>query len=151
MTTVYDVPADRLIQKIAEKLKSNEKIKAPEWAEYIKTGVHKEKAPVEREWWHKRVAAVLRKIYIKGPIGTSRLAAEFGGKVDRGSKPYKARKGSRSIARHSLKQLEAAGLILTKNRRGRMISTDGQKLLDQTAHEVLVELVKEDSSMAKYA
>lgn len=151
MTTVYDVPADRLIQKIAEKLKSNEKIKAPEWAEYIKTGVHKEKAPVEREWWHNRVAAVLRKIYIKGPIGTSRLAAEFGGKVDRGSKPYKARKGSRSIARHSLKQLEAAGLILTKNRRGRMISTDGQKLLDQTAHEVLVELVKEDSSMAKYA
>lgn len=151
MTTVYDVPADRLIRKVAEKLKSNEKIKAPEWAEYIKTGVHKEKAPVEREWWHKRVAAVLRKIYIKGPIGTSRLAAEFGGKVDRGSKPYKARKGSRSIARHSLKQLEAAGLILTKNRRGRMISTDGQKLLDQTAHEVLVELVKEDSSMAKYA
>jgi small subunit ribosomal protein S19e len=151
MTTVYDVPADRLIQRIAEKLKSNEKIKAPEWAEYIKTGVHKEKAPVEREWWHKRVAAILRKIYIKGPIGTSRLAAEFGGKVDRGSKPYKARKGSRSIARHSLRQLEAAGLIFNKNRKGRVISTDGQKLLDQTAHEVLVELVKEDSSMAKYA
>jgi small subunit ribosomal protein S19e len=151
MTTVYDVPADRLIRKVAEKLKSNEKIKAPEWAEYVKTGVHKEKAPVEREWWHNRVAAVLRKIYIKGPIGTSRLAAEFGGKADRGCKPYKARKGSRSIARHSLKQLEAAGLILTKNKRGKMISTDGQKLLDQTSHEVLVELVKEDSSMAKYA
>jgi len=151
MTTVYDVPADRLIQRVAEKLKNNEKIKAPEWADYIKTGVHKEKAPVERGWWHNRVAAVLRKIYIRGPIGTSRLAAEFGGKVDRGSKPYKARKGSRSIIRHSLRQLEDAGLILTKNKRGRMISTDGQKLLDQTAHEVLVELVKEDSSMAKYA
>ena len=117
MVNVYDVPAQQLIVRVAEKLKDDGKIRSPEWSNYVKTGVHKEKAPTQNDWWYFRVAALLRKVYVKGPIGVSRLSAEFGGKVDRGSKPYRARQGGRAITRTALKQLEEIGLVA--NEKGR--------------------------------
>jgi small subunit ribosomal protein S19e len=83
MVTVYDVPAEALILKVAEKLKENDKIVPPEWAEFVKTGVHTERAPVQEDWWFTRAASILRKLYVKGPMGTSKLAGEYGGFNDR--------------------------------------------------------------------
>jgi small subunit ribosomal protein S19e len=71
-----------------------------------------------------------------GPIGTSRLAAEYGGFADRGSKPNKAVKGSRAIARRCLIQLEQSGLIAKHKRDGRVITPKGQAMLDKVAKEV---------------
>jgi small subunit ribosomal protein S19e len=150
MPTPYEVPANLLIPKVAEHLKQEGKVSPPDWSNYVKTGVHKEKSPVNPDWWYERVAAVLRKVYIKGPIGTSRLAAEFGGRRDRGAKPYRARKGSRSIARHSLKQLEDAGYLAKMNRKGRTVSPDGRRLLDKLARGVLKDLAKEKPDLHKY-
>lgn len=150
MVNVYDVPAGPLIDKLAERLKGEGKIKTPEWADYVKTGVHKEKAPSQDDWWYQRVAAILRKIYINGPIGVSRLSAEFGGKVDRGSKPYKARKGSRSITRAALKQLEEFGYVVIEKGRGRMISPPGRSLLDNVSYEIFKELAKDNVELSKY-
>ena len=45
MTTIYDVPADSLISELAKELKENKKINPPEWAQFVKTGVHKERRP----------------------------------------------------------------------------------------------------------
>lgn len=137
MTTIYDVPANILIDKTAKKLKEIEEIKPPEWTKFAKTGVHKEKAPIQKDWWYTRVAAVLRKVYIEGTIGTSRLSALFGGAQDRGSKRYKARKGSRSVIRHSLMQLEASGFVITDKGKGRTITPKGQSFLDNTANEIM--------------
>ncbi|UCE38154.1 MAG: 30S ribosomal protein S19e [Thermoplasmata archaeon] len=150
MVNVYDVPAEQLVGKLAEKLKSEGKIKSPEWAGYVKTGVHREKAPSQDDWWYHRIAAVLRKVYVKGPIGVSRLSSEFGGKVDRGSKPYKARKGSRSITRAALKQLEEQGYVVNEKGRGRMISPIGRSLLDNVSYELYKELAKDNVELAKY-
>ncbi len=150
MVNVYDVPANPLINKVAEKLKSDGKIKPPEWADYVKTGIHKDKAPIQEDWWYIRAAAVLRKIYIKGPIGVSRLSSEFGGKIDRGAKPYKARKGSRSIIRKTFMQLEELGYIIAETGKGRKISPQGRSLLDNTSHEVFKELAKENVGLMKY-
>ncbi|MGI6472504.1 MAG: 30S ribosomal protein S19e [Candidatus Methanomethylophilaceae archaeon] len=140
MVTVYDVPAEKLILKAAEKLKGNDKISPPEWAEYVRTGRHTEKAPVQEDWWFTRSASILRKLYIKGPMGTSRLAAEYGGYADRGSKPNRAVKGSRNIVRKCMIQLEAAGLLISVEKKGRTISPAGQSLLDNAAKEVYDEL-----------
>jgi small subunit ribosomal protein S19e len=142
MVTVYDIPPEKLIAKAANQLKSIESIKAPEWAEFAKTGRHTEKAPVQVDWWYTRSASVLRKVYIKGPIGTSRLAAEYGGFADRGSKPNRAVKGSRAIARRCLIQLEQAGLIAKDKRNGRMITAKGQSLLDSAAKQAYDETHK---------
>lgn len=139
MVTVYDVPAEKLILKAAEKLKQVDAVKAPEWAEFVKTGRHTEGAPVQDDWWYIRAASVMRKVYIKGPIGTSRLAAEYGGFADRGSKPNRAVKGSRAIARRCLIQLEDAGFLVKDKKNGRIISPKGQSFLDNAAKEALDE------------
>ena len=136
MVTVYDVPAEELILKTAEKLKENDKIVPPEWAEFAKTGRHTERAPIQDDWWYTRAASILRKLYVKGPMGSSKLAAEYGGFADKGSMPNRAVKGSRNIARKCLMQLETAGYLLPTSKQGRMISPKGQSLLDNTAKEV---------------
>jgi len=136
MVAVYDVPAEELILKTAEKLKGNDKIAPPSWAEFAKTGRHTERAPTQDDWWYTRAASILRKLYVKGPMGSSKLAAEYGGYADKGSMPNRAAKGSRSIARKCLMQLEAAGYLLPTSKEGRMISPAGQSLLDNTAKEV---------------
>ena len=140
MVTVYDVPAEKLILKAAEKLKGDDNITPPEWAEYVRTDRHTEKAPTQDDWWFTRSASILRKLYIKGPMGTSRLAAEYGGYADKGSKPNRAVKGSRNIVRKCMIQLEAAGLLVSVEKQGRNISPAGQSLLDNAAKEVYDEL-----------
>ena len=44
MAKVYDVPADELISKLTEVLKSEE-IDIPTWAVFVKTGAHADKPP----------------------------------------------------------------------------------------------------------
>ena len=136
MVTVYAVPSEKLIANVAQKLKASGAVNPPEWAEFVKTGVHAEKAPIQADWWYTRTASVLRKVYVKGPIGTSKLAAEYGGFNDRGSKPNKAVKGSRSIVRKALMQLEAAGLVAKNKNNGRIVTPKGQAMLDSAAKEV---------------
>ena len=77
---------------------------------------------------------------MKGPMGSSRLASEYGGFADRGSMPNRAVKGSRNIARKCMMQLEAAGLLVSKEKQGRSISPAGQSLLDNAAKEVYDEM-----------
>jgi len=150
MVNVYDVPAEPLINKLAEKLKNEEKLAPPEWSDYVKTGVHKEKAPSQDDWWYLRIEAILRKVYIMGPIGVVKLSAEFGGRIDRGSKPYKARMGSRSITRVALKKLEQQGYVVNEKGKGRMISSQGRSLLDNISYDIFKEIVKDNVELTKY-
>lgn len=149
MTTVYDIPADMLINNIAKKLKEEKKITPPEWALFAKTGTHKELPPDNPDWWFVRCASLLRRIYIDGPIGVSRLRSFYGGKHRRGSKPPHFSKGSGSVIREALQQLEKAGYIKT-NKIGRMITPAGQSFLDNISHEVKKELIKFNSALEKY-
>ena len=150
MTTAYDVPAGQLVEALTRKLRETDSVKATDWTEFAKTGRHREKAPIEADWWHRRVASVLRKVYIMGPVGTSRLAAEFGGAADRGSKPNKAVKGSGSATRMALQQLEKAGLVQQQKSRGRVISGKGRSFVDDAAHEVFQSVVKVEPGLEKY-
>jgi small subunit ribosomal protein S19e len=150
MTTVYDVPAQPLIDNLAKKLQENEHIRSPDWASYVKTGPHRERPPINKDWWYIRVAAVLRKVYIHSPIGVSHLRSMFGGSADKGSKPNKAVLGSGTIIRHSLKQLEKAGFVQAEKGKGRSITNKGRSILDNAAHEVLQELVADNPELGKY-
>ncbi|UCH89655.1 MAG: 30S ribosomal protein S19e [Thermoplasmata archaeon] len=150
MTSVYDVPAKPLIKNLAKKLQENDHIKTPDWASYVKTGPHRERPPVNSDWWYIRVAALLRKIYMNSPVGVTHLRSMYGGKADKGSKPNKALMGSGAIIRRSLQQLEKAGLIETEKGKGRVITSKGRSLLDHSAHEVLQELASENPELGKY-
>ena len=139
MVNVYDVPANDLINAAKEELKKNEKISVPEWALFVKSGASRERPPQQPDFWHIRAAALLRKIYVKGPIGVSRLTVEYGGKRNRGAKPEHHYRGSGKVIRVLLQQLESAGLI-KKSKRGRSITPAGQKFLDSVAFKVSKEI-----------
>ena len=132
MTTVYDVPADIFIEETASELKSLPEILPPQWAPFVKTGVNRELPPDNPDWWYVRSAAVLRKVYLRGPIGTRRLKSFFGGKKNRGSKAEKSKRGSGSIARKILQQLERAKFVETLPH-GRQITAKGMAFLDSVA------------------
>lgn len=150
MTTAYDVPADALIKKIAEKLKQDKTFTPPEWARFVKTSLHSENPPMDPDWWYTRCASILRKVYIRKSIGIERLRAEYGGKKDKGSKPYRAVKGSGSIVRKALQQLEEAGYVTKIKGKGRVITPKGQSFVDNTAHEVKLELEEQIPELKKY-
>lgn len=136
MATPFDVEPDALIGLLSEKLKGYREVEPPEWAALVKTGVHKERIPDNPDWWYVRSAAILRTLHMKGPVGVERLRTKYGGKKDKGNKPPRFAKGSGSIQRKILQQLEAAGLVEKTEGDGRKISPKGQSLLDQCAREI---------------
>lgn len=96
--TVRDVRADAFIAAYAQVLKNNDKFVVPKWADTIKTGVHKELAPYDPDWYYIRagkeaifsslylivsnflfIAAVARKVYLKQGTGVGALKKRFGG------------------------------------------------------------------------
>ena len=137
MVTARDVDPQQLLEVLKEELKKMKEIQPPEWSNFVKTGVSRERPPEQEDWWYIRSAAVLRKIYLYGPLGIQRLRKMFGGKKNRGHKPEHFYPGSGSIIRKILQQLEKSGLVKTKKGKGRMISPKGQKLLDNTAHKLV--------------
>ena len=149
MPTVFDIPPNILIEKVAERLKEMEEFKPPEWVRYVKTGVHKERSPEQIDWWYYRVAAVFRKVYTDGPVGIERLRTAYGGRKNRGSKPEKFMKGSGSIVRKALQQLEKAEFV-EKTDEGRVVSAKGRSFLDRISAEIKGELEKEIPAIAKY-
>lgn len=136
MTTVYDVPPNDLISAVAQELKAGSKVQPPEWAPYVKTGAHKEMPPTNPDWWYVRCASVLRRIYIDGPVGVSRLRSYYGGKHRMPVATARHSKGGGSIIREALQQLEKAGYVKKANRKGRQMTPEGQAFLDNTAHKV---------------
>jgi small subunit ribosomal protein S19e len=150
MTHPNDVPPSALLPRLATELRTRQSVDPPPWAQFVKTGVHKERAPTQADWWYLRSASVLRKIYLQGYVGIARLSAEYGGKRDRGSAPYHARSGSRSVLREIVHQLEKSGLVQRYKTKGRRVSPEGAKLLDSVSREVLKSLAAERPELAKY-
>jgi small subunit ribosomal protein S19e len=149
MATVYDIPADTLIKRIADRLKEMEEINPPEYSKFIKTGVHKQRAPEQPDWWYIRAAAVFRKIYTDGPVGIKRLRVAYGGKKRRGVKRPRFRMGSGALIRDIVQQLEKAGYV-SSYKRGRVVSPQGRAFLDKSATEVKKKILDKFPSLEKY-
>jgi len=133
MVGARDIPANELIEKASAELEK--KITMPDWARIVKTGVSRERPPEQKNWWYLRSASILRKVYIEGPVGVSRLRTFYGGLHRRGHKPAHYAKGSGKVIRVILQDLERAGLIekVNKPKKGRVATREGQKFLDKVA------------------
>lgn len=146
MSTVYDVPAWELIQEVAEILKKEHaEVTPPPYSQFWKTGVFKEKAPESPDWWYIRCASILRKVYLTGPVGISRLRTVYGGRNRGDVKLAHFTKGSGSIIRKAFQQLHKAGLLEIVEGKGRRISGKGKSLLDKASHQVNLKLKKGES------
>ena len=151
MPTPYDIPSSDLIDRLAKHLKEEvDEINPPAWTLFAKTGVHTQRPPTNPNWWFVRSASVLRKIYVKGPIGIELLRQEYGGRIDKGVKPEHAAKGSGSIIRNIIRQLSKAGLVKTYRTQGRVVTNEGRRLLDRLSTEIKNELEKNKPELTKY-
>jgi small subunit ribosomal protein S19e len=132
---MYDTDAKVVIDNLAKDLK--EIIKQPEWTPYVKTGTHKQRPPADKEWFFTRAAAVLRTVALKGPIGVSKLRTKYGGRKNNGYKPEHFCKGSGSVIRHALQELDKAGLTIQAEKgvhKGRIVTPKGAKMLAKAGY-----------------
>ncbi len=147
MVNFKDIPPEILLKRLSTELAKS--IKEPDWVEDVKTGEHRERGPNNDDWYYVRLASVLRKIALIGPIGIERLASEYGGKVDRGSKRYHASKGSRKLLRQILIDLESKGYV-KKDKKGRSLTAEGMKILNAVSLEAVNEIKEKIPSITKY-
>jgi len=138
LANIKDVPAQVMITEIAKDLKTNKKVKAPEFAEFVKTGCSRERAPQDADWWYVRMASILRKVAINDKTTVNSLRTYYGGRKNRGVKPEEFRKAGGKIIRVCLQDLEKLGLVSKSDeKKGRVITSAGQKYLDKMATEIL--------------
>ena len=150
MAKVYDVPADELISKLTDVLKSEE-IDVPTWAVFVKTGAHADKPPQKPDWWHTRCASILRKIYLHGPLSVNDLRTMYGdGKRNMyyGARHHKDASGA--IVRNIIHSLEKLGYVEKVEKKGRILTKHGIKKLDILATEILKEKIAEEPRLSIY-
>ena len=151
MAKVYDVPANVLISKLAEVLKT-EDIPAPSWSLFVKTGAHADKPPQKSDWWHTRCASILRKIYLHGPISVNELRTMYGdGKRNMyyGARHHKDASGA--IIRNAMHGLEKLGYVEKVEKKGRVLSRQGMQKLDKMSTEILGEMIQKTPKLKIYS
>lgn len=151
MVKAYDIPADLFIERLAEHLKKDSKIEPPSWAGFVKTGSHAERVPQNRDWWYVRCASLLRKVYIHGPVGLSDLKSVYGGRKKVGYAPAHHRDAGGAIIRKALQQLESSGYVTKAIGKGRVLTQDGMKKLDNLGKQIHKELIKISPELKRYA
>jgi len=134
--TVKDVSAQDFIKAYAKCLKRSGRVDVPRWGDIVKTGVTKELAPYDPDWFYTRTAAIARKIYLRPGLGIGDFKRHFGGCYSNGSRPRHFAKSSGSVCRHALKQLEKLKVVEKDKKSGRKITVTGQRDLDRIAGQV---------------
>ena len=135
--TVRDVSAPAFIAAYAEVLKNNDKFVVPKWADTVKTGVHKELAPYDPDWYFIRAAAIARKIYLRQGTGVGALKKRFGGSYRRGARPEIHQDAAGGLIRTIVIALDDLKVTEKCSKGGRKISRVGQQALDLVAGQVL--------------
>ena len=150
MVRVYDVPADKLIDAVAQHLKKIPELEPPQWAPFVKTGSHAERPPQRSDWWYTRAASILRKVYTHGPIGLQQLESTNGGSKALSYSPKHHRDAGGSIIRNLMKELEQAELVTKQGNKGRVLTPKGVALMDKISKDIFKELVREVPALARY-
>lgn len=136
---VRDVDPKALLTMLKEELKKLSQLQPPPWSYYVKTGAHKERLPEQPDWWHMRAASLLRRVYMDGPVGISRLRSYYGGRQNRGQSPERFRRAGGKIIRTILQQLEQAGLMKRVERGGRKVTPRGAAMLENLVKRMIAE------------
>ena len=87
-------------------------VSMPDWGQYVKTAVDRERPPTQENWWYLAHGGYSCERWpATDPVGVTQLAQAFGGKKDNGAMPNTPGVASRHIIRTALQQLEDAGLV----------------------------------------
>lgn len=110
-TSVRDVKASTFVRAYAAHLKRSGKLDTPEWVSVVKTGISKQLAPMDPDWFYIRVASIARRIYMKPGTGVGELRTIHGSAKNSGSRPSHHCKASGIIIRKALQSLEKLKLL----------------------------------------
>jgi len=138
---IYDVPSKYLIEETSKIL--GQELEQPSFAIYVKTGMHKERAPQREDWFFVRMASIMYRAYKWQVIGTERLRSYYGGRKNRGLKTEHHYKASGKVIRSAVQTLEKAGYLEVAKPKGRKISSKGFKLLNEIS-KVVAKNMQED-------
>ncbi|MCS7094790.1 MAG: 30S ribosomal protein S19e [Thaumarchaeota archaeon] len=130
------VDSTRLIAELSRHLKEKKVVTPPPWAKFAKTGVAKERPPTDPDWWYVRCASIMRKLYLKGPVGVSRLRREYSDRHRMGHRKPHTAPGSGSVVREALQQLEAANLVTKHGNKGRVLTEKGRELVEEYCERI---------------
>ncbi len=132
MVDIRAIEPGKYNKLLAEAIKKIPEFKKPEWVDFVKTGINKQRPSSEEEFWEKRAASVLRQIYLKGIVGVQRLRTRYGGRKDRGVRPAIFVKGGGKIIRVILQQAEQAGFVekVKGKKSGRQLTIKGREFLE---------------------
>ncbi|MEK6926284.1 MAG: 40S ribosomal protein S19 [Nanoarchaeota archaeon] len=135
---VYELNAQEYNNKLAEALKKIPEFKAPEWVQFVKSGISKERPMEDEDFWYKRAASILRQIYKKNIVGVSRLRTKYGSRKNRGMKPERFKKAGGKIIRNILQQADKAEFTeiaqtvrgIRSKKPGRQLTAKGKQFLE---------------------
>jgi small subunit ribosomal protein S19e len=133
MANVYEIEPALLVKAAAERLK--EKLKKPDYMNYVKSGAGRDRVPQDPDFWYIRSASILRQVYLNGPVGVSRLRTRYGNKKEGVVHKKHHVRASGSIIRDEMQQLEALNYV-KKTKEGRVITPAGRSFLDKIAKEL---------------
>merc|ERR1719266_141312 len=134
---VKDVDQQVFTKALAAFLKKSGKVKLPEWVDIVKTNVAKELAPYDEDWYYTRLASMARHIYVRSPVGVATMTKIYGVRRNNGSCPSHWRRGSGSIARKGLQNLEQLKLVEKDANGGRKLTSHGRRDLDRIAAQIV--------------
>ncbi|MBN1792812.1 30S ribosomal protein S19e [Candidatus Woesearchaeota archaeon] len=137
------VTKQELISAVSKELKPM--LRKPEWADFVKTGAHKEKPPVDPDWWYMRAASIVLKVNDLGPIGVSKLRTKYGGRKNRGVAPDKFCRASGKVIRTLLQQLEKEGLLKQEAKgvhKGRVLTPKAKSMVIKASKQIAISKAK---------
>jgi small subunit ribosomal protein S19e len=133
MANVFDVKGSDLVSAAAAQLK--DKIKKPNYLNYVKSGANKERPPLDPDFWYVRSASVLRQVYVNGPVGVSRLRTRYGSSKGHTMHRHHHQPAGGSIIRDAFMALEQINFV-KKTKKGRVITPQGKSFLDKISKEL---------------
>lgn len=133
MSNVYEVKSADLVKVASQRLK--EKMKKPDYVNFVKSGPSKERVPQDPDFWFVRSASILRQVYLNGPIGVSRLRTRYGSKKEHVVHRHHHKQAGGSIIRDAMIELERIKLV-QNTKEGRIITAQGKSFLDKIANEL---------------
>ncbi|VVB77029.1 30S ribosomal protein S19e [uncultured archaeon] len=135
MANVFEVDSGKLVSAAAAKLKEKG-ISRPDYIDFVKSGAGRERIPQSRDFWYMRCSAILRQVYINGPIGVEKLRTRYGNRKGHTMHRHHHMKASGSIITDAFASLEKAGYV-KKGKAGREITPAGKSFLDKIANDII--------------
>lgn len=126
--TTSNESVSSLLNAVAVLLEGGRIVSPPEWAQFVKTGSHAERVPQSPKFWFERCASILLAVDRK-VVGVQRLRNKYGGRTSNTVSRSHHRKAGGKIIRVAFQQLEKAGLVEKKQKKGRTITPAGKALI----------------------